>query len=263
MIRDLVILPWRERWREYACEAIGLALFMCSASLFAVLLFGEGGLGRIIPSPDLRRDLMGLAMGTTAVALIRSPLGVRSGAHLNPAVTLAFLRLGSIRPVDALWYVVCQTLGGSAAMLLLAALARPLLADPAVRFVVTLPGAGGPLVAWIAECAISFLLLATVLTVRNRAALAASTPWFAGSLVAIFIAVEAPLSGMSMNPARTIASALAAGDATALWVYLTAPLVGMLAAAEWSLHVGDPVRCARFGNHGRHRCIFRCQGEPT
>lgn len=259
-----ILAPWRERWREYVSEAIGLGLFMCSASAFAVLLFGAGSATTaLLPSSDVRRDLMGLAMGATAIALIRSPLGTRSGAHFNPAVTLAFLRLRLIRPVDACWYIVAQLIGGSAAMLLLAFLARPLLAEPGVNFVVTTPGPRGPLAAWFAECVISFLLLASVLAMRNRATLARFTPWLAGLLVALFIAIEAPLSGMSMNPARTLASAFAAGDATALWIYLTAPFVGMLFAAELSIHLGHPAFCARIGNHGGHRCIFRCRGEPT
>ncbi len=263
-MHSLIVAPWRERWREYASEALGLGLFMCSASVFAMLLFAtEGPVEPILPSPDVRRDLMGLAMGATAVALIRSPFGTRSGAHLNPAVTLAFLRLRLIRPIDALWYIVAQLAGGSVAMLLLALVARPLLADPGVNFVVTAPGPRGPLVAWVAEFVISFVLLASVLSVRHRASLSRFTPWLAGLLVALFIAVEAPLSGMSMNPARTIASAIAVGDAPSLWVYLTAPLVGMLAAAEFSLHAGNPALCARLGNHGGHRCIFRCRGEPT
>lgn len=248
----------------YASEAAGLGLFMLSASAFAVLLFGAGSpVPRAVPSPDVRRDLMGLAMGATAVVLLRSPIGTRSGGHFNPAVTLAFLRLGMIGPIDAAWYVAAQVVGGAAAMLLAAAVAGPLLADPAVGFVATLPGPRGPGVAWAAEFAISVVLLLTVLVVRNLPGGARAAPWVAGTLVALFIAVEAPLSGMSLNPARTIASAVASGDATSLWVYLTAPTAGMLVAAEAMRIVGPVVRCARVGPHGRRPCHFPCQGEPS
>jgi aquaporin Z len=132
------------------------------------------------------------------------------------------------------------------------------LSDPNVGFVTTTPGHCGEAVAWLAEFLISLLLFFSVLHVSGRPRLSSATPFVAGALVAAFITVEAPLSGMSMNPARTIGSALAAGDWRGIWIYLTAPPLGMLAAAELYLHLPGPgrVMCARLCNHGRHRCIF-------
>src|SRR5258706_15689348 len=80
----------------------------------------------------------------------------------------------------------------------------------------------------------------------------------AGALVASYITVEAPLSGMSMNPARTFASALFANSWTALWVYFTAPLIGMLGAAEIYVGTGHnrPVGCAKLHHENAQRCIF-------
>src|SRR5678815_2582646 len=94
---------WRtsltQHWPEYAIEGSGIGLFMISACSFGVLLFHpDSQVVRVIQNPVLLRVLMGLAMGTTAVALIYSPLGKRSGAHMNPSTTLTFLRLGKIRP---------------------------------------------------------------------------------------------------------------------------------------------------------------------
>ena len=103
----------RRHWPEYLMEAVGLALFMISAGFFATLLEDpESSAHQALASPFLRRALMGLAMGLTAVVLIYSPLGKRSGAHLNPAVTLTFLRLRKVAIADGCGYVLAQFLGG-------------------------------------------------------------------------------------------------------------------------------------------------------
>jgi aquaporin Z len=103
----------RKHWPEYVMEAAGLALFMISAGLFGTLLGDpESAAHQAVASPLVRRALMGLAMGLTAVGIIYSPWGKQSGAHLNPATTLTFLRLGKIAPRDACGYVVAQFLGG-------------------------------------------------------------------------------------------------------------------------------------------------------
>src|SRR5918995_1257232 len=102
-------------WPEYLIEAICLALFMISAAAVATLLqHPDSPLADLIGTPLLQRVPMGLAMGLTAAALIYSPLGARSGAHMNPSVTLTFLRLGKIAPIDAAGYVAAQFAGGIA-----------------------------------------------------------------------------------------------------------------------------------------------------
>jgi aquaporin Z len=248
----------RRHWPEYLMEAAGLGLFMVSACVFAILLFHPAS--PVAPRAVLaRRALMGLAMASTAVALIYSPWGRRSGAHFNPAVTLTFLRLGKVRAWDACFYVAAQCLGGVSGVLAVAAAARSFVADPAVNYVVTVPGSRGVAVAFVAELAIAFWLMAVVLAASNTPRLARFTGLLAGALVAAYITLEAPLSGMSMNPARTLASALPAGTWQAFWVYLTAPVAGMLLAGELHVHWARlPVHCAKLQHdHGR-RCIFRC-----
>ena len=245
-------------WPEYGMEALGLGLFMLSANGFAVLLFhpaspfaiGEGVLGRIF---------MGVAMGLTAVALIYSPWGQRSGAHFNPAVTLTFLRLGKVASWDAAFYIAAQFAGGTAGALLAAAIGCSFVGDASVRYVVTVPGAGGSLVALAAEMVIAFGLMTVVLATANDSRLMRYTGLFAGALVATYIAVEAPLSGMSLNPARTFASAVPASEWTAYWLYAIAPPLGMWLAAE--VHVRRTtasVRCAKLNHATTRRCIFRC-----
>src|SRR5258707_8518956 len=146
----------RADWPEYLMEAAGLGRFMISASLFTILIFHPSSPApRAIPEPFLRRVLIGLAMGLTAIGIIYSPWGKQSGAHLNPAVTLTFLRLGKVAPWDALFYIVAQFAGGVAGVILVAAVAGKSLAHPSVNYVATLPGSGGTGAAFLGEVAIS------------------------------------------------------------------------------------------------------------
>ncbi|MDH3497550.1 MAG: aquaporin [Gemmatimonadota bacterium] len=242
-------------------EAAGLGAFMISAGVFGVVLEHPGSPVRdAIADPAVRRGLMGLAMGLTAVGIIYSPWGRRSGAHINPAVTLTFFRLGKVQTWDAVFYVLAQFGGGLAGVGLVALAVGVPFAEPPVHYVVTLPGADGIPVAFTAEVAISFLLMLTILLATNSRSVARYTGLLAGLLVALYIAIEAPLSGMSMNPARTFASALPARLWTALWLYFLAPPLGMLAAAELytRLRGASRVVCAKLHHDHSSRCIFRC-----
>ncbi len=250
----------RAHWPEYLMEAAGLGLFMLSAAVVTTALEYPHSSLHDVGDPAFRRMLIGLGMGVTAVGIIYSPWGKQSGAHLNPAVTLTFYRLGKIEAADAAFYVLAQALGGLLGLLAGAAILGMAIQHPAVNYVVTTPGPSGSVTAFIAESVISFGLMLAVLATSNHRWLTAYTGLIAGGLVALFIAVEAPLSGMSMNPARTFASAVPSQHWTAFWIYLTAPLLGMLAAAE--LYVRwkgfHRVYCAKFHHHNHKRCIFRC-----
>jgi aquaporin Z len=240
-------------------EAALLGIFMLSACLFSALLFyPEWPVAQLVPDPFHRRVMMGLAMGGTAVALNYSPWGQRSGAHYNPAVTLAFARLGKVAPFDAVAYIGAQFAGAVLGVLLAVLLVRSMLADSNVHYAVTRPGSSGVTVAFIAEAVISWILMTVVLTVSNRTNLARFTGLFAGLLVATFITFEAPFSGMSMNPARTVGSGFWARDWTALWIYFVAPPLGMLLAAELYLRRRGRagVFCAKLHHQNDKRCIF-------
>ncbi|MGH7961538.1 MAG: MIP/aquaporin family protein [Candidatus Binatia bacterium] len=251
----------RRHWPEYLMEGAELGLFMISACAFVVLLeHPTSPLRQAIVDPFWRRVLIGMAMGVTAIAIIYSPIGKRSGAHFNPAVTLTFLLLGKVEPWDALFYVLAQFSGGVTGVFLAALILGDLVADPAVQYAVTIPGPQGAGVAFLAEVTMTFILMSVVLRVSNSARLARFAGLCAGALVATYISLEAPYSGMSMNPARTFASAFPAQLWTALWVYFTAPLLGMLLAAEVHLrqHGIHQVFCAKLHHHNNARCIFRC-----
>ena len=242
-------------------EAAGLGLFMISAAVVTALFeYPHSSLNQLLPNPVVRRVLIGVAMGLTAIGIIYSPWGKRSGAHLNPAVTVTFFRLGKIQGLDALFYVLAQFAGGLIGLLAASLALGMAIEHPTVNYVVTVPGLEGTGIAFAAEACISFCLMLVVLIVSNQTKLNAWTGVFAGVLVAIYIAIEAPLSGMSMNPARSFASALPAHLWTDFWVYLTAPFFGMLLAAECYVRFPGARRvlCAKLHHHNDQRCIFCC-----
>ena len=255
-------LALRTHWPEYLMESAELTLFMISACVVTTVLEHPASpLNGILPSPFTRRLITGLAMGLTLLALIHSKWGKRSGAHMNPAFTLMFLRLGKVEAWDAMFYAVSQFVGGVAGVLISLLLLGPWLAHPKVNFAATQPGMRGIVVAFAAELLISFVLALTVLVVSNHSKLSRFTPYFAASLVAAYITFEAPFSGMSMNPARTFGSAFPAHMFHALWIYLTAPPLAMLLAAELYVRAGSArsVYCAKFHHANNQRCIFRCR----
>ena len=251
----------KQHWPEYVMEAAELGLFMISACAFTVLLFHpDSPVTSLVPDGIVRRMLMGVAMGSTAIGIIFSPLGKRSGAHFNPSVTLTYFRLGKVTPWDTAFYIVAQFVGGVGGVALATLLLGRAVAAPSVNYAATLPGPRGAAIAFAAEVAISFVLMSVVLRVSNTKNLARWTGLFAGALVATYITFESPISGMSMNPARTFGSAFGAQVWMSLWIYFIAPPLGMLAAAELFTK-GKTVRtaaCAKLHHHNNQRCIFRC-----
>ncbi|MFD2786200.1 MIP/aquaporin family protein [Hymenobacter rubripertinctus] len=244
----------RRNWPHYLAEAGGLALFIIGASLLTIVLEhpnsplhqwlvaqGAGKLGRRIP--------LGMGMGLVIVALVYNPWGKKSGAHLNPSVTLAFWQLGHMKWPDACWYVVAQAVGSVTAALGLGLVLGDYYAHMSVHFITTKPGPGGPAVAFAAEFVISFGLMWLLLLALHSARLQPVTGWLVGGLLMVYIIVEAPLSGMSLNPFRTLSAAVVAGDYTALWVYLLAPTAAMCLATalfqRFYRHPDQPPTSAR------------------
>jgi aquaporin Z len=248
-------------WREYGIEAICLAAFMCSAAAFATLLQHSASPLAIGGATALTRLPMGVAMGLTAMALIYSPWGQRSGAHMNPAVTLTFLCLGKMARLDAAMYVVAQVVGGIGGIVVANLALDRLPSAPSVNYVATVPGAAGAAAALASEAAISFVLMLVVLIVSNHERMNRLTGVFAGALVCAYIVFEAPLSGMSMNPARSLGPALLAGTLDSMWIYIIGPVAGMMLAAEAYTHLwpASRVKCAKFDHPAGIPCIFRCR----
>ena len=256
----------RHHWPEYLMETAGLGMFMISACVFTTVIEHPGfPIRQQIASAFIRRIIIGAGMGLTAVGLIYSPWGKQSGAHFNPSVTVTFLRLGKLAPPDALWYVLAQFLGADAGVLVSTFALKHWISHPAVNYAATVPGPKGESVAFAAEFVISFVLMTVILFVSNGSRFPAFTGVLAGVLVATYISLEAPLSGMSMNPARTLGSALFSQVWKGWWIYFTAPPVGMLAAAEFyrRLRGANGVVCAKLHHQNDKPCIFHCGFRQT
>lgn len=237
----------RLHWPEYLMEAGELGSYMFFACAAATLFQHPASPVRHFLANDIwRRLLTGMMMGGIVIAIVMSSWGKQSGAHFNPVVTLTFYRLGKVKFWDALFYIAGQCFGAVAGVALAMHVFLGALNNGAVHYAVTAPGEYGNSVAFLAEVTISFVMMSTALFVANGERSARYTPYIAGSLVATYITIEAPLSGMSMNPARAFGPALVANYWHALWIYFIAPTLGMLGAAEVFLRVrrGTPPPCA-------------------
>jgi aquaporin Z len=252
---------FKSHWSLYLFEACELAIFMISACFFSVWLFNPAYPSiHMVPSAALRRLLMGIAMGATAVLIIRSPMGKRSGAHFNPSITLTYFRLGKIGTWDAIFYVIFQFVGGAFGVGFSSLLLGSVLADPPVDYAVTIPGIYGTVAAFGAEFTMAAVLMAIVLWVSNRPGIARYTSFLVGLLIVLYIFIFAPVSGFSINPARTTASAIFANVWTAIWIYFSAPTAGMMFAAEIYLRVYgiDRILCAKLHPDPDYPCPFIC-----
>lgn len=228
-----MLQTFKNHWPHYLAEAAGLGFFMTCASLFTTLLeYPHSPVHGAVKEPFARLVVLGILMGCVIAAVVYSPWGKKSGAHINPAVTLAFWRIGKITTWDAVFYILFQFLGGLLAVQIMGLILGAAYRHPAIKHVVTIPGPSGPLKAFLAEFVISFILMLVLLLVINSKKTEKLAGLFAGILIALYLILESPYSGMSLNPARTFASAFGAREWTGLWIYFAAPCLAMLLAGE-------------------------------
>ena len=229
---------FKKNWIYYLQEALGLAIFMVSACFFSALLWGNDGSFHLnIADANLRNMVMGALMGATALFIFYSPFTAPSGSHINPAVTITFLRLNKICPYDAMFYILFQITGGILAVIIMAVLLGNPLISPPVNYAVTVPGKFGAAPAALTEYLIAFITMTMVLFTSHHEKLKQYTRIFSGCLVCSWVIFAGPVSGFGMNPARSFASAFPAHIYTAFWIYLFMPFTGMLTAAELFLFV--------------------------
>jgi aquaporin Z len=219
----------RLRWTLFVSELIGTALLVLVGLSLVILMFGAGSpMARLIPDEGLRRLITGFLFGTTGACIALSPVGRVSGAHINPAVTMAFRLMGKLDLPTSLGYVGAQLIGavvGSLPLLLWGAMGE------SVAFGATLPGPGFSVSAvFLGEVITTFAMVALLAVFLGFRAIRPFTPAIFPPLYAIMVWAESPLSGTSTNPARSFGPSLVSGQWQGWWIYWAGPVAGMLLA---------------------------------
>ena len=252
-------LPMRRNLSAYACEFAGTALMLFIGISAVAFMWAPGSPVPPVGNAALRRLLTGLLFAGGATAVVYSPLGQISGGHINPAVTLAFWRMGKVSTRDAVIYSVVQFAGAFAGAYAAGIAWGPL--TRGVQFAATVPGDGYSWAgALAAEAAITFLLVFTIFVCINKPRVAPRTGLICGTLVALLVMIEAPVTGTSLNPARTLGPAVLAPNYTSLWIYFLGPAAGaLLAVGAYRGQWGGQTVCAKLYHTEKYPCPFdRC-----
>ena len=240
-------------WVPWSCELAGTAILLIGGLSAVFLDFGpDSPVARHLPSASARLLITGLLFAGTGSLVALSPLGRRSGAHLNPAVTLAFWTQRKVHPHDLAGYVVSQLLGA-----LLACAGLKLVWGHTARVLhlgATQPGRGFTgLDAAALEMLMTAALILMIFVMTSNARSARWTPLGNWVLVATLVWRGAPYTGTSLNPARSVGPALLAPETTQLWVYLAGPVAGaLLAAGVFALFRDHNVLTAKLFHDARY-----------
>lgn len=206
-------------WKKYLAEVIGT---------FALVFFGTGA----VIINELSTGAIGhlgiaFAFGLIVMVMIYT-FGPVSGAHINPAVTLAFAITDRFNRKDTLPYLIAQ-IGGA----ILASLVLRFLFATATTMGETLP-VGSWQQSFVLEIILTYFLMLVILFVSQNKETTSFTAIAVGGTVLLEALVAGPICGASMNPARSIGPALIAGNFTHLWLYIAAPIIGaLLASLTW------------------------------
>jgi aquaporin Z len=220
---------WHLPWMLFVSELIGTALLVLVGLSLVIFMFGTGTpMARLIPSEGLRRLITGFFFGTTGACISLSTVGKVSGAHINPVVTLAFRLMGKLDLKTTLGYMGAQLIGavvGSLPLLLWGAMGK------SVDFGSTLPGPGYTLsMVFLGEVLTTFTMITLLAVFLGFRTIRPFTPAIFPPLYAIMVWAEAPISGTSTNPARSLGPAFISGQWQAWWIYWIGPMAGMLLA---------------------------------
>jgi aquaporin Z len=251
-------------WTVYLSELVGTALLLVVGLSVVILNFGTGSpVAALLPDAGLRRLITGFLFGTTGALIALSPVGKESGAHINPVVTIAFWLMGKLRGHHATGYVLAQLIGAVLGSL-------PLLAWGAmglsVDFGATSPGSAyGAELALLGEVATTFALIIGLFLFVRHPRLRRYTPGLFPFLYAVMVFLEAPVSGTSTNPARSLGPAVVSGDWHDWWVYWIGPALGMLLAVgfykrSWLRHLEIEVAKLYHFEHDPHG-VFRWEPD--
>lgn len=198
------------------------------AEFLGTYFFVFAGTGAIVVN-ELTKSLshigIALTFGLTLTAVVFT-FGHISGAHINPAITIGFLVKGDINKKDALYYILAQIIGGSLASVTICQLFGKIASLGA-----TLPS-GSLTQSFTLEFILTFFLM---IVIFGSAVHMKASKSLAGIAIGSTLALEAmfggPISGASMNPARSLGPAIVSGNYDALWIYIVATILGAICAA--------------------------------
>lgn len=216
-------------WRVFISEAIGTGLLVLVGLSLVILMFGTGSpMPSLLPNEGLRRLITGFLFGTTGALIALSPVGEVSGAHINPVVTLGFRFMRKLETPVASGYIVAQLIGaiiGCVPLLAWGAMGK------SVAFGATTPGQGfSALSALLGETATTFAMVTLLTVFLAFRRIRPFTPAIFPPLYGMMVFLEAPISGTSTNPARSLGPAVVSGQWTGWWIYWVGPLLGMFVA---------------------------------
>ncbi len=216
-------------WTLFASEFIGTALLTGVGVSFVILDFGNNSpVINLLPDPGLRRAITGFLFGSTGALIAVSWIGKESGAHINPVVTLAFWVRGNMGFKHASGYMFFQLLGGIAGALPLLLWGKT---GSSINYGGTFPGQNYSVWAALSgEAVTTFALVFLLFLFIGHEKLKQYTPLLFPVLYSIMVYLEAPLSGTSTNPARSLGPSVVAGNYSAWWIYWIGPVAGTLLA---------------------------------
>lgn len=198
--------------RLYASEFIGTFFLVFAATGVVIVNDISGG--------AITHTGIAITTGLVVMAIVYA-VGDVSGSHINPAVTVGFWLAGRFPGYRVIQYIVSQCLGAIAASLLLAFLFPEL-----ISLTVTQPY-GSIIQSFVLEIVITFFLMFIILSVSTgsmeKGIMAGSA---IGGVVGLTVLWAGPITGASMNPARSIAPALVSLDFNSLWIYIAGPVIG-------------------------------------
>jgi aquaporin Z len=249
-------------WALFLSELIGTALLVLVGLSLVILMFGAGSpMTRLIPDDGLRRLITGFLFGTTGACIALSPVGTVSGAHINPAVTLAFRLMGKLDLPTTLGYVGAQLIGavaGSLPLLLWGAMGR------SVAFGATFPGPDFALsTAFLGEVITTFTMVTLLAVFLGFRTIRPFTPAIFPPLYAIMVWAESPISGTSTNPARSLGPSVISGQWQGWWIYWLGPIAGMLLAVLACSFLAKRIEVAKLYHFDSDRDrLFRRMASP-
>ncbi|MBS1600246.1 MAG: aquaporin family protein [Bacteroidetes bacterium] len=216
----------KSEFKLFLSEGIGTALLIFFGLSVVIFNWGENSvIAKAIPSIQIRRLITGFLFGSVGCFVTISPVGKISGAHINPAVSIAFWLRGKMKMTTMIGYVVAQMIGaaiGAFFLLIWGDMGK------SVQFGITLPGDAGVMKAFAGEVFTTACLIFYLYIFIGTKSLRNYTPFGIPFLYCILVWAETALSGCSTNPARSFGPALVSLNFTHYWIYWAAPLTGLL-----------------------------------